>query len=179
MMYETEPNFSPPERFKNAHIDNIAPDIVEYIRKVSETSKGLYISGDVGRGKTYAIFALMNRAQELGMYRWRAWSSAELFADIRATFNRSKDSEDPVEKAKTAMVLIIDDLGAEKMSEWVETQLGEIIDYRYAEMKPMIFTSNLSIDKLAERVGDRIVSRILGSCNIVELTGVDRRINGE
>jgi DNA replication protein DnaC len=72
-------------------------------------------------------------------------------------------------------VLILDDLGAEKASEWVAETLYILIDDRYGNMKPTVFTSNYSPSELAERLGDRIVSRIMEMCRIIEIKTSDKR----
>ena len=74
-------------------------------------------------------------------------------------------------------LLFIDDIGAEKMTEWVAETFYLILNYRYNEMLPTIFTSNLSPSELAERIGDRIVSRIIGSSDVIKLDGEDRRLS--
>ena len=74
--------------------------------------------------------------------------------------------------------LILDDMGAEKTSEWSIQTLYSIIDRRYRDEKQTLITSNLTLDEIAEKVGDRIASRIAGMCKVVEIKGKDRRIGG-
>jgi hypothetical protein len=72
--------------------------------------------------------------------------------------------------------LILDDIGTEKPSEWAQQNIFLIIDRRYETLRQTIFTSNLSLDELSERLGDRITSRIAEMCKVIELKGKDRRI---
>ena len=73
-------------------------------------------------------------------------------------------------------LLILDDLGAEKTTDWALQSLYIIINKRLSEELQTIITSNLSLDELRDKIGDRIASRIAGMCKIVKLTGRDRRL---
>jgi len=72
--------------------------------------------------------------------------------------------------------LFIDDFGTEKGSEWVLETLYSIIDKKYEDVIPMIITSNLDLNALGVKMGDRIASRIAEMCDVVEMTGLDRRL---
>ena len=78
---------------------------------------------------------------------------------------------------RTCPFLILDDLGAEKFTEWVAEAVYDLIDHRYAWMKPTIITSNLDPVRLSELFGARLASRI-SSGRVVHLTGRDRRLIG-
>jgi DNA replication protein DnaC len=96
--------------------------------------------------------------------------------DLRDSF----DSKDPEFKKQLEMVtscnlLIIDDLGSEKLTEWVRERIVSIIHTRVSNGLSTIYTSNLSPDELRQEMGDRIASRVLGCSQIVEITGADRR----
>ena len=72
-------------------------------------------------------------------------------------------------------LLHIDDLGAEHRTEWVLEQLYTIINGRYEDERSTIVTSNLGPDELAEQLGERIVSRLEGCCEILPFYGADAR----
>ena len=97
---------------------------------------------------------------------------------LRNTFkDKSEQSEtEIINNLSEANILILDDLGAEKSSEFALQSLYVIIDQRYSEIRPTIITSNLSLGEIAEKVGDRIASRIAGMCKVIELKGKDRRL---
>ena len=76
---------------------------------------------------------------------------------------------------KKCKLLIIDDIGAERVTEWVRERLVSIINTRVGAGLSTIYTSNLSPEELKEGLGDRISSRVLGSSGVVEITGADRR----
>ena len=72
--------------------------------------------------------------------------------------------------------MIIDDIGAEKLTEFVRQTFYYIINEREQWLKKTIITSNYSLDELDEYIDGRISSRIAGMCEIVELGGKDRRV---
>lgn len=138
-----------------------------------------YLFGDRGVGKTYAAVALLREFMLNG-----TWSksplfitAAELLMEIRDTFTDSSNKEAQIiDKYSTTPLLILDDLGAEKISEWTVSTLGIIVDRRYANKRTTIYTSNLSLDQLSGALGDRIASRIAGQCKVVKMNGEDRRV---
>ena len=70
---------------------------------------------------------------------------------------------------------MIDDIGAEKASEWTAERLYTIVDHRYANCLPLMVTSNLPPSKLTEQTGERTASRLAEMCQVVAMTGTDRR----
>jgi len=73
-------------------------------------------------------------------------------------------------------LLVLDDIGVEKNSEWVQQTLTNIIDKRYSEMRCTVFTSNCELGEIETRLSTRIASRIAGMCVVVRLAGSDRRV---
>lgn len=105
-------------------------------------------------------------------------SVPELLLEIRQAFgaNAEYSEKELISKYASLPVLILDDLGAEKSTEWSMQTLFLIIDRRYRDMKKTIITSNLSLEEIAEKVGDRIASRISEMCDVKRIKGEDRRI---
>lgn len=114
----------------------------------------------------------------------------KLLSELRATYNRpARNDEDSPQQETEADVmhryqscglLILDDLGAEQVngSGWVEDRLYQIIGERHDEDRPTVFTSNLSLSELRQRIGERIIWRIVESCGelgIVEVQGRNLR----
>ena len=94
----------------------------------------------------------------------------DLLDDLRpGDFSRQR-----VRDCQKASLLVIDDIGAEKASEWTAERLYTIIDHRYANCLPLIVTSNLPPSKLAEQTGERSASRLAEMCEVVAMTGTDR-----
>ena len=81
-----------------------------------------------------------------------------------------------MDRYATVQHLVLDDLGAEKSSDWATQILYLIINERYENMRPIIITSNLTIKALGTKMGDdRLSSRINGMCEIILMDGPDRR----
>lgn len=165
----------PPKRFEHSDFSKLPKELRECVESVRETRRGVYLWGEIGSGKTYAAYAMLGRIEEMGITA-RLYSAPELFDLLREDFNH-KDSYNMDRILANRGVLIIDDLGAEKASEWVSETLYRIVNRRYEQVLPTFITSNLSIGELSERVGDRIASRLAEMCDIIKLEGADRRIN--
>lgn len=113
-------------------------------------SKGVWLSGTFGIGKTYVMGALANELNKKGAGVVLT-STTSLLNEIKESYDFSA-SYNPLESAKRAEVLIIDDIGAERLNEWSFTQLYDLIEYRMQQKKPTFFTSNYSIDDYMEIV---------------------------
>lgn len=101
---------------------------------------------------------------------------SEFLSDVRDNFtNHTGEFLAYKENLKTCKLLIMDDIGAEKPSDWVRETLYNIINTRYMDMKCTIFTSNCTPEQLEEQLGNRISSRAC-SGQVVELKGFDRRV---
>ena len=106
----------------------------------------------------------------------------DLLTELRATYNKTslRTEAEVLEFYQKPDCLILDDLGAEQVTNtgWVEDRLYQIIGHRHGQEKQIIFTSNLSIAKLAKRIGERITWRIIEMCgeeNIIEVKGPNLR----
>lgn len=118
----------------------------------------------------------------------------DLFMKIKASFGKKEAEADHwdshisekemnesqlIQKFSTLDVLFLDDIGTEKTTDWAQQTLYSIIDYRYREMLQTVITSNLSLNELSDKTGDRITSRIAEMCRVIELKGKDRRLGGK
>jgi len=108
------------------------------------------------------------------------WNTPRLIDTLKKNFNKSEDFSDDQDEPEYLFdfygLLFLDDLGAEKMSEWVAEQFYLILNFRYEAKLPTIITSNYSLGELSERLGDRIASRIAEMCDVVKIDGKDRRL---
>ena len=107
----------------------------------------------------------------------RFYKVSELLDEIKAGFEKhgSRILEDIMQYEG---IIVIDDIGAERMTEWVREQFYRLVDYRYEHQLPTIITSNLDLQRVGAEYGDRIASRITGMCgkeNILKIAGKDRR----
>lgn len=169
-----------PIRFQQAKYEDVPSNIQSLVENIKESRKGIYIYGTCGTGKTHICYAIASKINN-EKFKIRVWSLPELLRYIKRDYdelNKGKDFENTnfAQVMNYNGILVIDDIGTEKMSEWVEETLYAIINRRYEDVMPTIFTSNYSPEELTSRLGDRIVSRIVGSCDVIELSGKDRRI---
>lgn len=162
-----------PKRYRNAfHVD--APELADDVLN----GNNVYIYGNQGTGKTLLAMSIAKILIE-DNHNVKCLSSYEL---IDAT--RSIDSEDKglIDSLMSVEILVIDDIGKEASNTQHSCErLFAIIDTRYNEMLPTIFTSNYSLGNLAKQItendaGISIASRIKQTSKVINLTGQDRRI---
>lgn len=138
---------------------------------------GWYVFGGVGRGKTHLAAAICRHQASRGRSA-RFLSSARLLETIKLTFEAESREEAryTLKRYEEADVVVIDDLGAERATEWAETELTRWIDGFYEREAALVVTSNLDIDQLGKHLGARIASRVAGMTAPLQLTGPDRRL---
>lgn len=139
--------------------------------------QGLFISGEVGLGKTFLLSAMCNSLIEARVPTMYVVFS-DLIAAIKDSFNNegSAHTESRImAAAKDARVLILDDLGAEQVTEFVTNRLFDILNYRCNHNKPLVVSSNLSSQQIGDLYGKRIASRLWEMCELVLLYGEDIR----
>ena len=160
-------------------INEFKEDITTHV----EAGEGLYIWGkSTGCGKTSWACKIMGHyfrkiAFDSGLENEGLYIYLPTFLeDLRASYdNPDPDFEEVLSMLKNCKLLIIDDIGSERVTEWVRERLVSIINTRVANRLSTIYTSNLSPKELGDALGDRIGSRVLGSSAVVEITGADRR----
>jgi DNA replication protein DnaC len=154
---------------------------LKLITEINGLPSNLYFYGPVGTGKTHLAVILLRRLiLDLGI-ETKFITGVNLLYEIRSTFSgqNNYEADDYIKRYSKYPVLIIDDLGAEKSTDWVRETFYLIIDNRYSNMLPTIITSNLSPKLLAEKLDDRIVSRLMDGAKIIKLEGNDYRLKGD
>ena len=140
----------------------------------AEPGECVALCGPTGTGKTtiaWQLWALWAAAEPFNCAFPQFFATTDLLEDIRRSFG-GKPFELRPEK-----LLVLDDLGVERPTEWVLEQLYRIIDTRYRALGRLIITTNLTPSALTERLGDRIVSRLVQMCRWVNIDGSDRRLS--
>ncbi|WP_316527536.1 ATP-binding protein [Kitasatospora brasiliensis] len=175
-----------PLRYREAVATN--PQVLAWVRQVAAeatapslgarrqvaTGPSLLMAGVVGAGKTHEAYGAVRRLVEAGIgVRWRATTAADLYAELRP--GSDTDAERVLAAYSRVPLLILDDLGAAKSSEFVEEQTYRLINRRYNHLLPTLITSNLPIKDLRTCLGDRVTSRLAQMTTRVSFEPVDRR----
>lgn len=134
-------------------------------------TESLVLLGGVGTGKTTQAFAAWTHLVRHGVGRPEWVTVPDLLDGLRP----GREARVDLPQLQTAGLLLLDDLAAERESEWTTELLYRLLDYRYAWERPTIITSNVPPADIAAKLGDRIASRLAGMCRTVVLEGADRR----
>jgi DNA replication protein DnaC len=142
-----------------------------------DEGRGLWLFGDTGTGKTTLAMLVSRTAIESG-HTVAIYSLPKLLARIRRTYDSEPGGDSYLsffERLTSVDLLHIDDLGAEKRTDWVMEQLYALINERYESQRSIMVTTNLPHEELEDQVGQRTISRLTQVCDEVPLYGTDRR----
>ena len=162
-----------PRRFQTAALDEFDARVADPLREwASAAPRGrssVVMLGPAGSGKSRLAAAVCRRVLDRSPDRVRWWTEADLLDACRPGGSGEGG-------ARTVEVLVLDDLGASAPTEWGVAQLLAIVDARWRDELPTIATTNCAsrVD-LADRLGERTVSRLAGGALTVRLSGADRR----
>jgi DNA replication protein DnaC len=143
----------------------------------------LVLTGTIGTGKTHQAYGALRRIAEAGPRRFEmiATTAPDLYGLLRPG-GSEKGSEYELKRLCRIPLLLLDDLGTEKLSEFTEETTTRIVNYRYNESLPLLITTNLPVradhgpsQDLVTRLGDRLASRLAQTATVVRLDGPDRR----
>lgn len=170
-----------PRRFRHKRLEGFHADTperarllaaanayVERFRLDPDSDPGLFFSGTPGSGKSHLavgiLIALIARGVD-GMFV----NAPDLLAEIRASFDEgaARSEIEIMDEVARVDVLVLDDLGAEKTTDFVLDRFYQVVNRRYQSCLPTIVTTNLDLAGMDEKLGSRITSRLCEMCKIV------------
>ena len=183
-----------PRRYQHCTLDNFLAYNESLARAVAQARRlvdafpaaaaGLFLEGQPGVGKTHLAVAILKAIIEGTGARGLFYDTRDLLRVIRSTYDpaiRTTELE-VLRPVLTADLLVLDDLGAEKTSEWVDETMNLIVNTRYSERRMTLFTSNYpdipddtDPNALLFRIGTRMRSRLHEMCEFVDMDAADYR----
>lgn len=163
---------------------------LDNIYKLVKEGKGMYCWGEqTGTGKTtvcsLALLRFLFEDVQANPYmtdnrRVLYINTPEFLDRIRKSYSSEDESleqlmEELFDLYRAPKLILFDDIGAEKSTEWVQERLYSILNFRAANGLACLFTSNLSLDQLERKLGSRIASRIRGFTRDLKFSGKDHR----
>jgi len=178
-----------PRRYRDVAFDRppvteIDPQVVAATRAFTETidarldaGRGLWFMGPVGTGKTTLAMLVSKAALRAGR-SVAIYSLPRLLNEIRDTHRAERSHLELLDRLIAVDLLHIDDVGAERTTDWVLEELYSIINGRYEDQRSVVITTNiLDHGQLCEQITERTVSRLHEMCDELPLSGEDRRLD--
>jgi DNA replication protein DnaC len=178
-----------PRRYRDAAFDRypvteMDPKVVaatrRFARDIDEhlnAGRGLWFMGPVGTGKTTLAMLVSKAALEAGR-SVAIYSLPRLLNEIRDTHRAERSHVDLLDRLAAVDLLHVDDVGAERTTDWVLEELYSIVNARYEDQRSMVVTTNITDrDELCEQITARTVSRLTEMCDELPLLGHDRRMD--
>jgi len=163
-----------------ANDDRAKPELSDAMQRYADkfadylkSGQGLLLYGPVGTGKTYLAACIANRVIDLG-YTARMGNFSQVTDNLQSTWNK----QEYIQELCDCDLLVIDDLGTERKTDYMQEQVYKVIDARYRSGRPLIVTSNLTQEELgnpANIEAQRIYDRVLERCLPVKVEGKSRR----
>jgi DNA replication protein DnaC len=180
---------SVPRRFANAQLETFewgwlpkagapaAAKLRTYMGLVEKTVHGafaLFIHGGVGTGKTHLAVGVGRALVEKHALSARFMPLSEHLAAMKSSFD---DPEKDVDDYPNVEILVLDDIGAARGTDWAREYFYNLVNWRYNRMLPTVITSNLSPDAVADALGEAAASRLAQDAVQIFAGKIDRRRN--
>jgi DNA replication protein DnaC len=167
----------PPVTEIDQQIVKAVRDFTERIGEQLDRGHGLWLMGPVGTGKTTLAMLVSQAALKAGR-SVAIYSLPRLLNEIRDTHRAERSHVDLLDRLTAVDLLHIDDVGAERTTDWVLEELYSIVNARYEDERSMVITTNiLDREALCEQITERTVSRLTEMCDELPLLGHDRRMD--
>jgi DNA replication protein DnaC len=185
-----------PPRYRGKTLGSFAFDLETVARRAAFATEALlrgesvFLTGSPGSGKTHLAVGLMREwcaenlaeADEGKIYHGKGAplfvSSVDLLGSIKRTWDEGGSEHAVMERYFKTPLLVIDDLGAERASDWSRQVFYLIIDRRYRDATQVIVTSNLDMTRLMKTLDDRVASRLCEMGVTIDLGTTDYRVDG-
>jgi DNA replication protein DnaC len=142
-----------------------------------DAGRGLWFVGPVGTGKT-TLAMLVSKAALKGGRSVAIYSLPRLLNEIRDTHRAERSHVELLDRLTAVDLLHIDDVGAERSTDWVLEELYSIVNARYEDQRSIVITTNISDrDELCAQITERTVSRLTEMCEELPVLGDDRRMD--
>jgi len=168
------------EKDRNKRAYDIAWDYVQNFEEYKANGKGLIFLGDVGTGKTHLAAAISNYllSEKLQAIVFGTWAS--LLFKLRRSYDpyegQLEREVDIIQAMERCDLLVLDDVGKEKQTDWSDEKLFHIIDSRYNNLLPIVITANYDLHRFERRIGNAIFSRLMEMCQPIAMNGNDYRL---
>ncbi|HXF43763.1 MAG TPA: ATP-binding protein [Pyrinomonadaceae bacterium] len=182
-----------PRRYADCHFHNYKPQnptqaaalrlATRLAMEYPAVDKGLLFTGSVGVGKTHLAVSILKSLTERG-FSCLFYEFGSLLKEIQDSYNaNTKTSElNVLAPVLNSEILVLDELGASKPTDWVRDTMAHIINTRYNDRRLTIFTTNYPDERvsdreetLEDRIGVRLRSRLYEMCKTIVMTGRDYR----
>lgn len=158
----------------NPKMTTAMQNYVQHFDEFRKQGKGLLLFGDVGTGKTFLAACVANALIDKGV-PCLVTNFARIANTVQGLFEGRQEYYDSLNRFP---LLVLDDLSAERKTEYMQEIVFNVIDARYRAKLPLIVTTNLSREELmnpADVTYKRIYSRLFEMCTPIEVAGADRR----
>jgi DNA replication protein DnaC len=182
-----------PKRYDGFHFANYKPQspsqvaAFQYAQSLAKeypaVDRGLLLMGNVGVGKTHLAVSILKGLTERG-FDCLFYEFGSLLKEIQDSYNPNTQTSElgVLSPVLNADILVLDELGASKPTDWVRDTMAHIVNSRYNDRKLTIFTTNYMDDRrnereevLEDRIGTRLRSRLFEMCKTVLMDGRDFR----
>lgn len=148
---------------------------LDYANNFSLKSENLLFMGKSGLGKTHLSLSIVKSVTEKGFNVVYGSAQSLFSAAEKERFSYSGDTE-KLDQIMEADLLVIDDLGTEFMTNYVQSLFYDIVNSRLLKSLPTVINTNLSFEELESRYTPRITSRLIGEYTVKNFTGNDIRV---
>ncbi len=157
----------------------IMGNIRDYLQSYADTftpaAKSLIMLGKTGLGKTHLSLAVVNRVLDRGFNVYYDSAQGIMYRLEKVHFNRGVRDEELQEDLYKSDLLVIDDLGTEMVTSFTLAALYQLVNERINDGLPTIFSTNQTPAELEATYSQRLTSRLLGTCDILQFYGKDVR----